>query len=149
MKRMPVGNCVMPLGQDVLDVAVDGAARNDQPVRDVLVGQSTGDELGDLALAAGQRRRTIAGFRRDALAMLVGSIDQRVVSGQRGGLRDLEQQLQPDGPFPTQFRLGERGEDGSPCSAKAMVPGTSFACVATAPRTNAASANPAASCSRS
>src|SRR5262245_24296505 len=41
------------LGEDVGDVTVDGSLRDDEPSADLAVGLTTGDEVGDLALAPG------------------------------------------------------------------------------------------------
>ena len=72
----------------MLDVRVDGALGDDQPLGDLPVGQSLGHQAGDLPLAAGQpagpgrrpgslppRRRLMAGVRREVVGVLGGELD--------------------------------------------------------------------------
>src|SRR4051812_3672365 len=93
--RCPVGDPGGDLGaageaeldQDVLDVTFDGPRRNYQPDGDLLVGQTPGDQVGDLVLAAGQRGRGTAGCRQ-RLGLLVEGIPDGILD--REGFTAIE-----------------------------------------------------------
>jgi len=56
----------LELTVDVVDVALDGALRDDQPIRDLLVGEARGNQAQHLQLALTERLDQRLGRRRAA-----------------------------------------------------------------------------------